>query len=258
MNIEKYNKIANKILDGFNQNEEIIIAAFKTELQDYGHKIDIKFLKEILQEKPVEKEDIKDAKIALYYAGNISVTLSFILLAIKNDFTITLFNERYNVFNSCLITIIEEVLRDLKIENSYFKYDEKYNEKFLVDNQNEFDKIIFIGDYFEYKNLKHYIKSEMIYNNFGFIKGFIQQEKYMDEYKEIMKYCYIHNIDMDFYTDENEFIEEVLEEDKIIILTYDGAKKESIKSKISSKDVSFEFPYDKYKFDINEVIKYYA
>lgn len=255
MNIEEYNRVVDKILMGLNQNEKIIIEAFKTELQDYGHKIDIKFLEEILKEKPIELEEVKDNKVALYYSGNTSITLYFILLAIKNDFSVTLFNERYDVFNNCLVTIIEEVLKELKIHNTYFKYDEKYNEKFLVDNQNEFDRIIFIGDYFEYKNLKHYIKKEMVYDNFGFMKGFIEQEKYIDEYKKIMKYCYIHNIDMDFYTDEDEFIEEVSENDKVIILTSDEQQKENIKTKISRKDVMFEFPYEQYKFNMNEFIK---
>lgn len=256
MELEQYNKVIYKILQEFKQNESIIIDAFKTELQDYGHKIDIKGLKEILQENIIQVESIKGSKIALYYSGNVNITLYFILFAFKNNLTVTLFNERYNIFNSCIITIIEEILKELKLDNTYFKYNEKYNEKFLIDNQNEYDKIVFIGDYFEYKNLKYYIKNQMIYNNFGFIKGFIDKERFFDEYQKIMKYCYIHNIDMDFYTDENEFIEEISTEDKIVIFYDDKLKIEEIKSKISSKDVLYnEFPYDNYKLNMDNIIK---
>lgn len=258
MELVKYSRVINQILNSFKENEKIIIDAFETELKDYGHKINVQALKDILKSSNdiMTLDNVNKMNIALYYSGDVNITMLFILFALKNDLTITLFNERYDVFNNCIIAMIEEILKESRINNIYFKYDDKYNEKFLIDNQNEFDNIIFIGDYFEYRNLKYRIKKEMIYNNYGFIKGYIDKENNTEEYQKIMKYCYVNNIDMDFYTDKEEFLEEVGEEDKVIIFSNNKLEVEEIKEKISNKDILYnEFPYDNYKFDINEVLE---
>lgn len=257
MELIKYNRIIDGMLDGFKENEKIIIDAFKTELQDYGHNIDIKYLNNLLKDsKKFPEINNINKNIALIYSGNVDITMSFLLFALRNDLTITLFNERYGIFNTCIITILEEVLKELKIKNTYFEYGEKYDEKFLIDNQNKYEKIIFIGDYFEYKNLKHYIKKDIVFDNFGFIKGYIDKENNIEEYQKIMKYCYMNNIDMDFYTDKEEFLEEVNESDKIVIFSNNMKEIEELKSKLNNEDIICnEFPYDNYKFNINEFIK---
>lgn len=258
MEIEKYNKIVKGILNGFKENEKIIIEAFKTELQDYGHKIDFKDLKEILNSaKDIpNKSEVRDLEFALYYSGNSNITLSFLLFALKNDVTITLYNERYDVFNTSILAVFENVLEELKIENKYIKYDEKYDEQYLINHEKDYNKIIFIGDYFEYKNLKHHIKREIVFDNFGFIKGYIDKEKCVEEYQKIMKFCYINNIDMDFYTNKQEFLEEVSENDKIILLSENKEELDNLKEVLKSDDIICnEFPYENYKFDIKNVIR---
>lgn len=257
MELVKYNKVIDGILEGLKENEKIIVDAFKTELQEFGHNIDIKYLKNLFKDlKKIPEINSTSKKMAVYYSGNIDITVSFLLLALKNDLTITLFNERYGVFNTCIITILEEVLKDLKLKNTFFEYGDKYDEKFLIDNQNKYEKIIFIGDYFEYKNLKHYIKNDIVYDNFGFIKGYIDKENNMEEYQKIMRYCYMNNIDMDFYTDKEEFLEEVNSQDKIIIFANNEKEINELKSKLKNNDIMCnEFPYNNYKFNINEFVK---
>ena len=87
----------------------------------------------------------------------------------------------------------------------------------IILNQNSYDKIIYVGDYFEYENEQYNFDKELEYNSYGFLKVYIDKTKYKEEYKELTKYSYKKNISIEYYENISEFIENVNKGDTIII-----------------------------------------
>ena len=136
------------------------------------------------------------------------------------------------------------------MKNQWVDYDSNYNEIFLRDNENEFDKIIYIGDYFEYERFKSFFKKKVEYNNYGYIKLFMDKTKYSEEYKKIVNFTYLENISLELYDDVDDFINESREEDFAVIFA-DFQLINKIQKGLRAEEILFNtFPYDSYKFKI--------
>ena len=136
------------------------------------------------------------------------------------------------------------------MKNQWVDYDSNYNEIFLRDNENEFDKIIYIGDYFEYERFKSFFKKKVKYNNYGYIKLFMDKTKYSEEYKKIVNFTYLENISLELYDDVDDFINESREEDFAVIFA-DFQLINKIQKGLRAEEILFNtFPYDSYKFKI--------
>lgn len=256
MNENMYNKFARKLLEDTKENEEILKKACVCELQEFGNKVDLEYIKAIFKSAAnvLKIDNLENKKIAVAYNGSIEITIQMFLFALKNNLHITLCAENCHVINNCFITLILESMKDSNIKNIYIDYDEKYNENYLKETQKNYNNIIYIGEPFEYDKFKYFINKEVLYWNYKYYKVYIDETKYKTEYKEMMKYAYMENIFIEQYNDKEEFIEEVLEIDKVIVYTDSEEEKNEFCEKLKSKQIIFnDFPYDD-TFKINDLM----
>lgn len=257
MNESVYNKFVQKLLNEIKENNKILEKAITTELQDSGHKVDLEYIKAIFENKEnvLKINELENKKIAVSYNGDIEITVQMILFALKNNLEIHLFAENSKIINTCFITLILESLKDSKIENKYIYYKDEYDENYLRKKQNEYEYIIYIGEPFEYEKFKYFIKKQVFYYNYKAYKIYIDQSKFNEEYKEIMKFTYMQNIYIDVYDNKENFIEDVNEIDKVIIYTANEKEKEEFNNILKTKEIIYnEFPYDEYRFKINDLM----
>lgn len=192
----------------------------------------------------------EETKIAVAYSGKPEITVTYMLDSILHNNRVTLCANSNKQITEILNTILNESLINLKMKNQWVDYDSNYNEIFLRDNENEFDKIIYIGDYFEYERFKSFFKKKVEYNNYGYIKLFMDKTKYSEEYKKIVNFTYLENISLELYDDVDDFINESREEDFAVIFA-DFQLINKIQKGLRAEEILFNtFPYDSYKFKI--------
>ncbi len=220
MDIDRFKKFIKELKDSFIFSKDIIEDAIKKELE-YGHIISFEdIMQEInrTEEKVINyKEKRKfEQKIAIIYKGVPEITLNTIITSIYYNDRIYLYSESYDVIESAIIELVNKVLENLNIKEKPIIFKENTIED-LIYNQKLFDEIIYIGDYFEYNNVKYYVSENITYNPYGFIKVYINKINYKEEYKELMKCSYKRNISIEYYEDINDFIQNVKDTDDIVI-----------------------------------------
>lgn len=216
-----------------------------------GNSVDLEKIFTILDDYENSEALIKEnKKVAVYYSGNPQITVTYILDSIIYNNNITLCVKEHRLLNEALVSIIKNALSNCNIENKWIDYKSNYNEIFIKDNYNRFNKVVYVGDYVEYIQFKKFIKKDVAYNNFGFIKLFINQNEYKDEYKKIMNYVAKENIFVESYNDIQEFINESRDENFSIIFG-DTTTLNTIRRSLRGEMLFNAFPYDDYKFTVN-------
>lgn len=189
-------------------------------------------------------------KLAVTYSGKPEITVNYMLDSVLYNNRVTLCANNNKPITEILYTIFNESLINLKIRNQWVDYNSNYNEIFLRDNENKFDKIIYIGDFFEYERFKGFFKKEVEYNNYGYIKLFLDKAKYPEEYKKIIKFTYAENIALEVYDDVEDFINESRPEDFAVVFA-DFQLINKLQKELKAEEILFNtFPYDSYKFKI--------
>lgn len=250
MNIDKFEKIILELKNAFENNKEIIKSAIQKELQngymfyydDCMQEIN-RAVKEILNGKISEKEN---QEIAVIYDGKLDVTINIIINSIYFNNKVDFYSNGANIIRTVIIEIINQTLKEeFNIEKGFELITENYNTK-IIENQNKYNKIIYIGDYFEFNNFQNNTNREIIYNSYGFIKLYINSLKYKQEHTELAKMSYKKNIGIEYYYDIDEFIENIREDDTVVICE----NIDEISEKIKAKKI---FTYDEflssYKFE---------
>ena len=250
----EFKKLLEKINSGIKKNKNVLDEAINEELSK-GNSVNIDKIKEILKdfEEISEKEhNFENKSVAVCCSGKPEITITYILDSIIYNNKITLCISGNKVINEILITIILESMRECKIKNQWINYKSNYNEIYLRDNERYFNKIVYIGDYFEYERFNSFFKKQVEYNNYGYIKLFMDKSKYKEEYKKIMKYAYIENIYVEIYDDIQECILESKPTDFTIIYVDDFKIVNQLQKELKSKEVLINtFPFDEYKFKVN-------
>ena len=240
-------KILKEFKEGLNINKNILDEAIEE-----GELINIDKIIDIVGSYENVKEQLPEKKyLAVFYSGNPEITLTYMLDSILYNNRIVLCVEKNKAITEVIYTIFNETLINLKLKNEWVEYSSEYNELFLQDNENKFDKIVYIGDYFEYQKFKFFFQKNIEYNNYGYIKIFIDKVKYKEEYKKIIKYTYIANIILDVYNNIDDFIKESTNEDFSVIYA-DLELADKIKKEAKFGEILVNtFPYESYKFKIN-------
>lgn len=245
-----FRNLLREIKDGIKLNKNILDKAVQ-EAMSKGEFIKIDKLIELIdsyQEVVVKVPEGK--KIAVSYTGKPEITLTYMLDSILYNNKIVLCANSNKPITEILYTILNESFVNLKIKNQWVEFNSNYNEIFLRDNESNFDKIIYIGDYFEYEKFKSFFKKNVEYNNYGYIKLFIDKVKYQEEYKKIVKFTYVENIALEVYEDVDDFISESREEDYAVIFA-DFNLINKIQKCVRAEEILVNtFPYDSYKFKI--------
>ena len=130
-----------------------------------------------------------------------------------------------------------------------------HNELYLKDNSKQFDKIVYVGDYFEYIQLQSFVKRDVEYNNFGYIKLFIDKTKFQNEYKKIINYASDEDLFVEEYDDMQEFINESKEEDFSVVYG-DTETLNTARKKLQGEMLFNAFPFNDYKFRVNRQTNY--
>lgn len=245
-----FKSLLKEIKDGIKINKNVLDKAIQ-EAMSKGEFIKIDKLVDLINSYEDVQVEVPEGKnIAVSYTGKPEITLTYMLDSILYNNKTVLCANSNKAITEILYTILNESLVNLKIKNQWIEYNSNYNEIFLRDNQNKFDKIVYIGDYFEYERFKSFFNKEVEYNNYGYIKLFMDKVKYQEEYKKIVKYTYVENIALEVYDDLDDFISESREEDFAVIFA-DFQLINKIQKGLKANEILVNtFPYDSYKFKI--------
>lgn len=250
MNIEELNKIIKRIKNDFLENKKVIESCIKAELKNGNIVSFDSFINEIeCTQKEVLNINNKEYKkeIAVIYDGRPETTLNIIINSIYFENKITFYAEGYELISTVIVELINKILEEVKIKGKFNLYHEIDIDD-IIKNEEKYDKIMYIGDYFECEKIQGFLKKEIEYNSFGHIKAYIDKNKYLEEYKELMKSSYKNNINVEYYSDLEEFIDNVNNKDTIIVYEENEILDDIIK-KINPKKILKHAEYmDSYRF----------
>lgn len=246
----EFKNLLKKINDGIKKNTKIIDKYLNEEFSK-GNNLNIKKLSKIISNyEKIEVEKTENKSLAVCYSGLPEITITYILDSILYNNKITLCVNGFKNINTLIVKLVLECMKSLKIQNQWINYSPNYNEIYLKDNEKLYNKIIYIGDFFEYQRFKTFFKKKVEYNNFGHIKLFIDKIKFKQEYNKITKFAYKENISLEIYDDIDDFVGESREEDFSIIYA-DVSSINQIKRGLRAGQLLINaFPYDTYKFEI--------
>lgn len=252
MDLSEFRIIAKEIENGLTKNRRAIEEAMNAE-KSIGNFVNLNKVLRIVKkfeeiEKPAADEN---QKIAVCYAGRPEVTITYILDSIMHNNNLTLCVSENKIFNEILIKTILECVRNARRSNEWINYNSTFNELYVRDNLRHIDKVVYVGDYFEYQKLKKFLNVDVEYNNYGYIKLYMDRSKYSAEYRDIMQYAYKEGITLETYDDIDDFISESKEEDYAVIFG-DVTEINRIKRELRSGELLINaFPYNSYEFRVN-------
>lgn len=236
--------------ENLKNNKKNFDTALKEDMSK-GNYWNFKKISKIIDEYEIIDRTMDEKKsIAVSYLGNPEITVTYILDAILYNNKVTLCINEHKKLNSLVIKILVDSLKTLKMKNQWINYSENYNEIYLKDNEKFFHKVVFIGDYYEYQQFKNFFKKDVVYNNYGYMKIFMDKNKFAKDYKKMTEFALKENISLEVYDDPDDFVSESREEDNSIIF---GELQEinKIKKGLKAGQLQFNnFPYDSYKFEI--------
>lgn len=209
----------------------------------------------------INKSETVKTSIVIYN-GNPKITLELALTALlyRLNFIFTI-NDDFLAINSILISIIERIIKQTKMSN----FIKLYNNVLIAElskTENLADNIIYIGDKFNYQNIKKYTSLPVIYNGYGEVIVYTDdEESFKEELNKIQEYAFQNDITINFYNGnidkDMELINYDVQNDTCVIFSEDNEKIEKFKNTVNSKKVFInESPFENYEFefDINKLI----
>lgn len=199
--------------------------------------------------------NLDSKRICVVCSGAPDISLQIMLAALKNNIRVKFVALNYHDINNFFFEIYSDIMRDLKIPNTNFYYSEKWLEQDAMEKGKGFDKIVYIGNYFDYENFVYFAenKNVLFWNNNN-IKVLMSREKNKEAYKEIIKFSYSNNIEIEVYEDEEEFLEELQEGEYALIYTEPENEARYVTS-LKARIIRFnEFNIQNFKFKVNDLI----
>lgn len=247
------------------KNKEILKDAIELDNSKWGGTF--KFSDLIGAAKDIESrnykvENVTNSTYIVLYNGNPSITLELAILgAIANSNMIFMIYDNNLATNNILVKMIEQIAEKnetkifIKLYNNISKEDIKRSTELA-------DKIIYIGDKFEYHNVKRNYGLPVIYNDYGNIAIYTDdEESFAGELAKINSYAFENDIAIDFYNGniekELEYINYGVAVGTCAIFSNDENSINLFKNKVNSKKIFVnESPFKEYKFDfdINDLI----
>lgn len=242
------------ILDEINKE----IEHNKTEInkaiqEEVSKKINInlnKIIELINSYNDVEIPEPENKSIAVTYSGNLEIAITYMIDSILHNNKLVLCANGSKNINELMYNIFSQSLAGCKLKNQWLDYNSNYNEILLKENQDKFDKIVYVGDYFEYKRFQTSFKKEVEYSNYGNIKLFIDKSMYKEEYDKMIRFAYENNVSLEIYDDVKDFMDESRKEDFSVIFADFNLINQLQKGLKSEEILINTFPYDSYKFKI--------
>ena len=252
-------KIKNELLK--KQKEVLKIIDLEKKEWDYTIEFD-KFLsiieeyreKEIILKNQSHKNcEIIDGigKISMINQTNPYNILSMILIAIRTNNHLTIYlSDKLLGINSILIEIIKKIIKNLDYVNIN-RYEDFYK------NQSLYDLVIYFGNKFEYLEFSKGLKIHSVFENADEIYVYMDDKSFKDEFLEMDKFAYYHNINIYYYT--NDFEQSLKDINdfgiikKAVIFTKDKQKAMQFFEKVKAEEVYVNHnPCKNYTFQFDE------
>ena len=251
MNKSNFSKLLSEIDEQIKMNKPFIEKALNEEYSK-GTPIRFEKIQKIIKDfENVDSFIDEHQNIAVCYDGRPEITLTYILDSIVHNNNITYCINGNKRINEVLMEIVQDSLINCRLKNDWINYDSKFNEIYLRDTEKNFDKLVYVGDYFEYERFKTFFKKPVEYNNYGYIKLYIDQKKKADEYRKIMKFAYDENIYLEVYNDVRDFLLESKKYDFAILYLDDFKVINQAQKFVKADELLINsFPFEDYKFKI--------
>ncbi len=206
----RYKKILDEIQTELNSNKNELMKLNNIDKEFYDFDIKVEKLNEIIEESNDISKNTKSNNIVVSYFGDPYITLRLIIEAIRtNNKIILLIEDCMLGVNKLIINIVKMVLKDYKIENKIFLYNQIQMEE-ILENKDKIYKIIFIGNKETFDLYKKIDLENIKYYPYNNIDLYCETEEFENLQKMIYQYCVKNNIDIEIY-DEFENIEKAIE-----------------------------------------------
>jgi gamma-glutamyl phosphate reductase len=254
-----------KITNYLIKNKEILQQAINLDNSKWENSFGFESLLKIGQDIDEGNYNIESKNNNTYmvlYNGNPSVTLELALMGIiTNSNMIFMIYDNMLAVNTIIVKMMEQIIKEEELKNFVKLYNNSKN-KDIKRSINFTTKIIYIGDKFGYENAKKDYNIPIIYNGYGSVAVYTDDEEhFIEELTEIQNYAFENDIELDFYDgdleEEIQFINYDMPADTCVIFSNDEDKIKLFKETLNSRRILVnENPFKEYnfEFDINELL----
>ena len=245
-------------------NNSILLDAINYDYKNEGFKCNLPKISSIVSEicsEPIlmtgniSGKTIIDGygSIGIVYNGSPEVTLTTLLVALKTHNNIILFSDNNLKTNTVLVELFLQVLKKNNYNCNIILENNTYSS--IISYENMLDKILFIGNKYEYVKLRKSINIPIEYNGYGYIS--IISETNNDLIENIRMFCLNNYINLELYIEnfEDAFIK--VNELRInqTVVIFSNNKKDIINATIKIKTSELYInknPLVNYKFKIDQ------
>jgi len=248
------------IYDNLIKNKEILENAIELDNSKWGGSLKFEDLLKVgrdVSERDYKKEVSSSNTYIVLYNGDPKITLELAILGIKSssNMIFMIYDDDFAT-NNLLIKIMQQLAEETGDKSFVKLYNNVRNED--IRKSTEFaDKIIYIGDIFEYHNVKRQYNLPIIYNGYGDVTVYTdERETFNDELIKINNYAFENDIVVNFHEGdlekELEYINIDVTLDTCVIFSNDENKINLFKEKVNSKKIFVnESPFTDYRFDFD-------
>lgn len=206
---DKVLELLNQIQKDLISKKQIIQKSFDLDYKKWEIKIDIEQLIKIIDNiksqkylPKFSKQEIIDGlgKIALVNTTNPYMIFGFILSCIyTNNKPCIILEEKLIASNKTIIELIRKSFENLKYDSSIVEYKEVINKEEIIQDQDNYDLIYYLGNKEEYLNFCKRIHIDSKFENFGEIYVYVDSDDFKEELINIDKYAYKNEIKVVYY-----------------------------------------------------------
>ena len=206
---EKVLELLNQIQKDLISKKQIIQKAIDIDYKKWEIKIDIdqliKIIENIKKQKYLpkfSKEEIIDGlgKIALVNVSNPYMIFSFILSCIcTNNKLCIILEEKMLASNKSITELIRKSFENLKYDSNIVEYKEVISKEEIIQEQNNYDLIYYLGNKEEYLNFSKRIHVDSKFENFGEIYVYVDSDDFKEELLKIDKYAIKNELNVVYY-----------------------------------------------------------
>lgn len=263
--LEKIRSVLLGTINSIKQNKEIFTKAIEEDKKmGYTEKLEeiIENIKSYVSFNPILTiQDIKAqsmdgyGNIVTIYDGSVEVTIEAIVKTLYTHNNLTLVPNLKLGINECIVEIIMQEMKKAKY-NANIEICDNLNK--IYSNQNLFDIAVFVGDKYDYKKFKTRFYKDIVYNPYGYLYVYSDNDEFKNILIELDKYAYVKNFGIEYYKEGN--IEEVISEineitshNTVVILTKNSKNATELIYKLKADKIYVnKNPFVEYKFELNE------
>ena len=230
-----------QIKERFLKEKQGIYEAISRDYKSNDLKVDYNQLLDVFNKTSKEelKKDNKQKVITVVYNGNPCITLELALMGIINNTNLILISDNImNNLNNQIIDIMKSIIEEMNLKIIIKWYPDGDIDK-ISEIENIANKVVFLGDKRIYRKLKNKVNIPIIYNGYGSIIIYTDnQDEFEAEIYDIKDYAIENNISVNIYNDEIDEDIEYINKDGInhisIIFSNDTSKIQKFKEKVQS------------------------